>query len=561
MRCTSTSRGRRGDPHPCRTAAAPSRPLRKLAWKIDDKVIWPVADAGTKPGAAAWWGRHWQDLLLALVLGIVAFLARRHGLPTDGLWLDDSVTAAGLDASASGLLVVGADHPGFIAFLAGWSPLTGGSDAALAYPALIAGTLGPPLLYLALRWVGYARAVSLLLGAALVAAQTDIVYSGRVRTYTIDLLIVLAVVMILPRLTRIEWRWQMVVVWVGATFVLATLSIFAMIAVAAAGVIVLLHPARDLWVRAVAVGAQAAVTGALFVAERATYHSSVVEDLVNEQWDTFVTFDPNPVRFDEEILLHLRRLAETLTGDSEWLAMVCVLAALAGLATVSFRGPQAVRARFLWLIVGVAFVGSLLGKFPFGPAEGNPLSDGRRWSIWLIPVIAIGLAVVLHGIRELLADRRVLRIGFDAVAVVGAAAILVSAGPALGYPFPGARSASQYVESELGPRDDLLIPFHANWSFAAESDFEATVKRTPESSIGFEPDFSDPRLHYVGLEVDAPQVSSAVKDSERVFVYYSQHPFNETEAESRATLASSLGELGFASERTAAFGDATVEVW
>jgi hypothetical protein len=521
-----------------------------------------------------WWDRHWLDLLLALVLGAVAFLVRRHGLPTDGLWLDDSITAAGLDASSpSELLAVGAEHPGFIAFLNAWGALSGGGDAVLAYPALIAGTLGPPLLYLALRWAGPARSVSLLLGAVLVIAQTDIVYSGRVRGYTIDLLIVLAVAMILPRLTRIEWRWPTAVAWIAATFVLATFSIFAMIAVAAAGVIVLLHPTRDVWVRGVAVGAQAAATGALFAAERATYDSSNIEDAVEEQFDAFVAFDANPIRFGEEILLHLRRVAETFTGSSEWLAVVCVLAALAGLAAVAIRGPNAVRARYLWLIVAVALAGGLLGKFPFGPAEGNPLSDGRRWSIWLIPVIAVGLAFVLERIRELLAGHAVWRIGFDAVAVAGAAVILVVAGraepgagfdvsgPALRYPFPGANSASDYVESELGPRDVLLIPFRSNWSFAAESDFEATVKRTPESSVGFVPDFLDPRVHYVGLEVGVPQVSGAVEDSERVFVYYAQHPFNESEVESKGALAASLGELGFAPQRADAFGSATVEVW
>ncbi len=76
---------------------------------------------------------------------------------------------------------------------------------------MAAGVLGPALLYLALRYCGYERSIGVLLGAALAVAATDVVYSGRVKTYTIDILIVLALALIIPRLTRIRWRW-----WTGA---------------------------------------------------------------------------------------------------------------------------------------------------------------------------------------------------------------------------------------------------------------------------------------------------------------------------------------------------------
>src|SRR3954454_3228348 len=111
------------------------------------------------------WRGYAPDLLIAGALLVVAFLVRRHGLPTDGLWFDDGVAGAGLDASASQLLTVGSDHPGFIAALIGWREIVGGGDAALAYPALIAGSLGAPLLYLGLRACGYERSLSALLGA------------------------------------------------------------------------------------------------------------------------------------------------------------------------------------------------------------------------------------------------------------------------------------------------------------------------------------------------------------------------------------------------------------
>src|SRR5215470_6772940 len=58
------------------------------------------------------------DLLVAGVLLAVAYQVRRHGLPTNGLWLDDTTEAAAAKwVSPAGLFTVGGDHPGFIASL------------------------------------------------------------------------------------------------------------------------------------------------------------------------------------------------------------------------------------------------------------------------------------------------------------------------------------------------------------------------------------------------------------------------------------------------------------
>lgn len=513
---------------------------------------------------APWWRQYGPDLLLAGILAVVAFLARRHGLPTDGLWLDDADPgAAVMKASLSQLHLVGEDHPGFIVVLKGWSSLTGGSNS-LAHPAFIAGTLGPPLLYLALRRFGYERSISALLGATLAAAQADIVNSGRVRTFTIDLLIVLGLAMILPRLARTRWRWKTGVAWVAAAMVVASFSGFALGAIAVAGAIVVLHPASDLRVRAVAVGAQAAATLALLLVQGRTYNSAYIDAFYRQNWDAFPNFHLNPLRFGGELLLHLRRLAEAFPGGPSWLAMLCGLAALAGLAAACFRGRQAIRARYLGLVLAATVVGSLLGKVPFGPNQTSPLDNGYRVSLWLVPVIAIGLAAVLQGLRGLLADRRALRFGFDTAAFVAAAAILLSAGPAVRYPFPGAKSAAQFIESHLSRRDALLIPFHAEWSFATESSFAVKMQATPDLSESYDPVWwADPRIHYVGLQVDAPHVVGAVKHAERVFVYYPALLVGglvPAESETRTALASTLRSLGFGRQRTVSYQDGNAKV-
>jgi hypothetical protein len=540
--------------------------------QIREKVIWPVADAiqyvPSRDGMPSrqrepWWQRHGLDLAIAAGLAVVAFLLRRHGLPTDGLWLDDSIQSAGLPASPSDLFAVSADHPGYTALLIGWRALGGGSDAALTYPTLAAGTLGPALLYLALRYCGYERSIGVLLAAALAVAATDVVYSGRVKTYTIDVLIVLALALIIPRLTGIRWRWWTGLAWAAAAAVLAFWSGFGLIAVAVAGAIILLHPASDLWVRAPAVAVQEAICAAFLVVEDRSHDVAALQDQFRDTWDAFVDFSPDPIRFGGEVFVHLRRVGEYFVGGTEWLAGVCVVVAIVALAFAAWEGRQAVRARYLLLLLLAAFVGGVLGKFPFGPSEAYLISSGGRVSLWLIPVVAIGLAAALHGLRGIVGRRRIPRLIFDATAYVAAAVILVigfTRDP-VAYPFPGAHSATQFIQSHLGDGDAVLVGYRSDWSYATESGLHSGIERTPETSVGFQSTFDDPRVHPVDTMVDPQHVTPEVSQANRVFVYYAEHPFSSDEQQLRTELASTLRSVGFDQQPTQTFQDASVEVW
>jgi len=513
--------------------------------------------------------------VLAAVLLVVGFLARRHVLPTDGLQYEDTNPAAGAKAasSLSQLFAVSIDHPGFGAILMAWSHLFGGSDASLTYPALIAGTLSPPLLYLALRGCGYQRSISAVLGAALAAAHADIIYSGQIRSYTTDLLIVLGLTMIVPRLAGMRWRWQTGVAWVVAATLVASVAGFALIAVAVAGAIILLHPKSDLPVRAAAVATQAAASAALLVATSRTYNIATARYAWRSNFDAFPTFHLNPFRLVGELFVHLRRLAETYPGGSSALAAVCIVAALIGLVTVVWKGRQAIRARYLLLLLGVVIVASLLGKVPFGPTQGNThgpggTNNGNRISLWLIPVLAVGLAAALQGVRTLLPHRRTLRTGFDAAAYLAAAAILVSAVAADQPPYPssGAKSATDFVQSHLGPRDSVLIGFRAHYSFAAETNLPFKVEPESWSAVGFTPEFTDPRVHYLftteeAASVDPRQVAPEVKHAGRVFVYYVGTPTVDWPPGVILRLDSTLRKLGFKQQPTKGFLKAWVEVW
>jgi hypothetical protein len=508
-----------------------------------------------EPRAARWW--YAPDACVLVVLVVVALLVRWHGLPTNGVWLDDAVTVTSLKAPLSELLTVGFDHPGFTAGLMAWSRITGGSDATLAYPVLVAGALGPGLLYLALRWLGYARSIGVLLGAALVAAQTDIVYSGRIKTYTIDVLIVLGLALVIPRLARMRWRWQTGVVWFVAAILVASFSGFALLAVAAAGIVFILHPRSDFRFRAFAVGAQEVVHLGFLLAAfggQYSYNNASLDNQWRQKWNAFVDFHLNPVRFIEDAVRHLGRVAEVYPGGPGWFAVLCGVIALVGLLIASFRGREALRARYLLVVLALAFAGSVLGKFPFGPEQLNPLVPGGRVSIWLVPVIAIGLAVVLDRVRGH-GPATLRRVGFDASAYLAGVIVLALAigGTSYGYPFPGAKPAAAFAESSLGRHDVLLMPFHADFVLASESSFPLTLHPKIE--------FSDPRLHLIGLQAVSGEVSKDVENASRVLVYVPEPPFNAVEGQARAALASSLLQLGLDKQRNVVFDSAHVEVW
>ena len=113
----------------------------------------------------------------------------------------------------------------------------------------------------------------------------------------------------------------------------------------------------------------------------------------------------------------------------------------------------------------------------------------------------------------------------------------------------------------MGPDDAVLIPAQSNWSFAAESDFDVSAQATPDSTIGFQPEYSDPRLHYLGGLTSGAPVDDATKGANRVFVYYAEHPFSEQEEAAREDLSASVSAEGLTLERAVAFDDARVEIW
>src|SRR5205823_3801568 len=87
--------------------------------------------------------------------------------------------------------------------------------------------------------------------------------SGRVKTYVFDALIVIIIAYALSRISERRWTPLLALGWFVATLAASTFSIFALVACAVAGVVIVLHPCGDLRVRVAAISAQVVVAASI----------------------------------------------------------------------------------------------------------------------------------------------------------------------------------------------------------------------------------------------------------------------------------------------------------
>ena len=356
------------------------------------------------------------------------------------------------------------------------------------------------------------------------ASDAFILYSGHVKGYVIDPVLILGILLVLPALASRRWRWPLAVGWTISAVVLGGFSSYLLVVTAGAGLLLVLHPAQDRVVRMVSVGAQAVLQVAMLIwAQRSTDLAEIATSMEGD-FDGHLTFYANPVRMAQELHLHARRVAEIYPGGSgRWLT-VLFAAAVLGLviAALSKRPAEAMRGQLGLFALAVAVAGALFGRFPFGTTNDVPVSLGGRHSMWLTPMIAVGLAAL--GQRAVDHGPRIARLTASA-AVVAVSLMVLARGafePPLAYPFPGSASASAFLEDELEEGDVVLVTETSIYAFLITTDLPATVVRIPDKVIGFRPAFDDRRIRTMGAFGEVPlapeAVEALVEDADRVLL-------------------------------------------
>jgi hypothetical protein len=510
----------------------------------------PTADAPVAAGQPLRFSVALPDALIAIGLGTIAFIVRVY-VPPDGLFYDDAWQAFGAwKGSVLEFITAGQTQPGFTVGLMAWTRIFGSSTAALITPALIAGSLGPPALYVGLRWFGHARSIALLAAAALASAAVHIEYSYHVKTYTFDVLIVLGLALVVRHLAGLRWRTSTAVAWFVGSVVVGSFSSIALIATVVAGFVLVLHPSGDRRLRLFSTGAQLLVLAMLSAASSQTYNPELLSGFFAARGG-FIDLDPNPITFGKEVFDHLWNVAHVYPGRY---ATLSVALAAVGLAVAAWRGPLAVPARFLALMVVVAAGGSIVHLIPFGP-PGAP----ERVSLWMVSAMAVGLCGFLELVRRR-AGARPLRVGFDAIVCIAAALILVGSFGTVHPYAAGGRSATRQVMAEADAGDAIIVTRLTTYSFALYADAPVDLRPTPQRSVGFLPAFADRRLHLHDLTTTPEEFNEFVEGADRVYVVHALLR-SQGEAQYLFNLALELSFRGFARESSRVIERVQVEVW
>jgi hypothetical protein len=320
---------------------------------------------------------------------------------------------------------------------------------------------------------------------------------------------------LLPWLARKRWTVPIAVAWFAGSVAIASYSSFTLLASIAAAAVLVFHAHGDRKVRILAVGAQAVALLGLFAAEDRTHNAAKLEDFFKSS-ESYIQLHLNPVTFGSEMVKHLVRVTDVFPGGPGWVSLACMLAAVVGLAVMARRGSMALVGRFLVLMVLLAIVGAIAKKVPFGPTQST-----ARVTLWLAPVVAFGLAVVLQRVYRAAAARgNATRLVFD-VAAFGLSALLLASAIGVQRSYPsGAALATQQAMAEAGPQDVVFIARSALFSFGLEAGSPAQVRPTPALIVGFLPKFKDKRLHPLDvLSTPAKQdIISALKKTNRAYV-------------------------------------------
>ena len=297
------------------------------------------------------------DLALALVLALAAAVPRWIRTP-DGWFFDDAWQVTAALGPVRDLPTLGQTQPLYTLGLMVWTRIAGAGEVALMLPAYVAGVLGPALLYLVLRHLRFVRPVAVVLAAVLVGNQIHVRYSARVKVYTAELLVVLLLMVVLPKLASRRWGPRTAAAWVLGAVGVAAFSSFSLIVVSCAGLILVLHPVGDRFVRLLAVAVQGVSTAAILAWTQSTYDSESVARVWRSNGGMIEA--DSAIGIVPETLRHLHEVIRTypIAGPT-WLTASLLVVTAAGLLVSAWRGPHVVVARFLVVATAAAVAGFL----------------------------------------------------------------------------------------------------------------------------------------------------------------------------------------------------------
>jgi hypothetical protein len=450
---------------------------------------------------------------LGVALTAVALWLRVPPLDPPSLWLDDLwVVAPSRATSVGDALEMMVTAPGFsaLANLLPW--LVGPASWAAQLLPFLAGVAAPAVALAVGRWMGWGWPASAATATVMAVAPEHLLYSTRVKQYTLEALVGLALLgLAWAVVERRSSAWWLAAAAVGATVLSGSAGTFAGAVLGAACVVaVVSHGGR---LRELA--APAGAFGAFAVLWWVVYLRTHVPEGLRDFWrDEFLRVDEGPRVLLLDVRDSLSRTAEGFVPvDPAWFWLLLALVAL-----VVWIPRLAV---LVLAPVGVAVLLAALHQAPLGVG---------RTEVYLLPAAAVAVGGSVHGLtlRRALWAR-----GASAAVAVGLCAALLVGALEQGrrdqaYPHEDVRGFIEEAQAGLGASGQLVLVYPATrWAWAIYSGRPFEPVRSSSSPTGFDLEMPAAGLHVLRPHRDDPEaygaeLEAAVEGQERV-VFIASH--------------------------------------
>ena len=160
---------------------------RRQSQRVSDGTFPPWRVMGVTRGASRWIKIAPRRLAWCVALLGTSVVLRVGGLGPTSLWRDDAWQAlVARTDSWSDIVRIGQTPPGFSLLLWLWLTLTGLSSLAAQALPFVAGVAAAPFVYLLAARAGFGTAGAVSAGVGLAASPLHVVYSTRVKPFTLD---------------------------------------------------------------------------------------------------------------------------------------------------------------------------------------------------------------------------------------------------------------------------------------------------------------------------------------------------------------------------------------
>lgn len=476
----------------------------------------------------------WPSLTVLLGLGAVGALLRITGLGPSSLWLDDAWVALSWRAdTADELLMVGVTAPGFVLLERTVFAAVGFSAVAAQAIPFVAGVLGGPVVFLTARRLELSLPASALAAVAVTLSPVHIDYSVRVKQFTIDVLMVAAIVWLAWRVVErphrgVRWAALVAVATIGTIVSAGT------VAMVFGGFVAATYAARRRGSpMRMPLGATASYGAIAFMWWLLVLRPNV-NDALRTFWDFAYISGPQDA---------WRALHDLTAGFVSGWPVVAVLV----LAASAARLVRHRRALALMLLTPLGVAVALAA------ARQVPLGTGRT-DMYLYPLLALLWGCGADAFREG---------GWGGRVAIGALAlVLVVPVPSpASYPQEDVRPLVHHVERRLESGDVVLVSLNGGFAYALYTRYPVDLRRTPAFGTGFEPQVRSRAVHILdppspGEDGFVRQVAPLTRDARRVWLVIAHAGPDETGALRRA-----MDEAGFVHVSEARRPGASAQLW